>query len=48
MVETDHKPLLVLLKTKHFDELTPRIQCFRMCLMRFSYEITHTAEKKNL
>ena len=44
-VETDHKPLLVLLKTKRLDELTPRIQRFRMRLMRFSYEITHTAGK---
>ena len=27
-IETDHKLLLALLKTKHLDELTPRIQRF--------------------
>ena len=48
MTETDQKPLLALLKTKRLDELTPRIQRFRMHLMRFSYEITHTAQKKKL
>ena len=41
-VETDHKPLLALLKTKMLDELTPRIQRFRMRLMQFSY-IIYTA-----
>ena len=44
-VETDHKPLLVLLKTKRLDELTPRIPRFHMRFMRFSHEITHTAGK---
>ena len=46
MTETDHKLLLAVLKTKQLDELTLRIQCFCMHLMRFSYEITHTAGKK--
>ena len=44
-IETDHKPLLALLKTKQLDELTSRIQRFRMRLMCFSYEIVHTAGK---
>lgn len=44
-IETDHKPLLALLKTKHLDELTPRIQRFRMRLMRFSYNVVHVAGK---
>ena len=44
-IETDHKPLLALLKTKLLDELTPRIQRFRMRLMQFSYDIVHTAGK---
>ena len=44
-IETDHKPLLALLKTKHLDELTPRIQRFRMRMMRFSYQMKHTAGK---
>ena len=33
-IETDHRPLLALLKTKGLDELSPRIQRFRMRLMR--------------
>ena len=45
MIETDHKPLLALLKTKRLDELTPTIKRFRIRLMRFSYEIAHTAGK---
>ena len=45
-IETDHKPLLALLKTKHLDEMTPRIQHFRMTMMRFSYQIKHTVGKK--
>lgn len=47
IIETDHKPLLALLKTKQLDELTPRIQRFRMRMMRFSY-IVHTAGKNLL
>ena len=44
-VETDHKPLLALMKTKLLDELTPRIQRFRMRMMRFSYNIIHVPGK---
>ena len=44
-IETDEKSLLALLKTKHLDELTPRIQRFRIRMMRFSYQIEHTAGK---
>ena len=32
-IETDHKPLLALLKTKHLYKLTPRIQRFQMRMM---------------
>ncbi|KAK7096429.1 hypothetical protein V1264_005727 [Littorina saxatilis] len=46
-IETDHKPLLALLKTKNLDELTPRIQRFRMRLMRYLYKIVYT-QGKNL
>lgn len=45
LIETDHKPLLALMKTKHLDELTPRIQRFRMRMMRFSYNIVHVPGK---
>lgn len=44
-IETDHRPLLALLKTKGLDELPPRIQRFRMRLMRYSYQVMYTAGK---
>ena len=44
-IETDHKPLLSLLKKKNLDELTPRIQRFRMRLLRFSYDVEYTPGK---
>ena len=44
-IETDHKPPLALLQKKSLDELTPRIQRFRMRLMRFSYSVEYTCEK---
>ena len=44
-IETDHKPLLALMKTKQLDELTPRIQRFRMRMMRFTYQVVFTAGK---
>ena len=46
-IETDHKPLLALLKTKNLDELSPRIQRFRMKLMRYSYQLEYI-QGKNL
>ncbi|CAG7725840.1 unnamed protein product, partial [Allacma fusca] len=42
MVETDHKPLLAIMKTKNLDELSPRLLRFRMRMMRYSYDIFHT------
>ena len=45
LIETDHKPLLALMKTKPLDEMTPRIQRFRMRMMRFSYDVEHVAGK---
>ena len=41
-VETVHKPLVSLLSyKKNLDELSPRIQRFRMRLMRYMYTIAH-------
>ena len=40
-IETDHKPLVPLLGTKDVDELPPRVQRYRMRLMRFNYTISH-------
>ena len=44
-IETDHRPLLALLKTRNLDELSPRIQRFRMRLMRYSHKIEYTRGK---
>ena len=44
-IETDHKPLVSLLGQKTLDELPPRIQRFRMRLMRFRYSISHVPGK---
>jgi len=38
-LETDHKLLVPLLSSKSIDEMSIRMQRFRLCLMRFSYEI---------
>ena len=45
-VETDHKPLVSLVSSKRtLDELSPRIQRFRMRLMRYMYTIAHLPGK---
>ena len=44
-IETDHKPLVPILGSKHLDNLPPRVLCFRLRLMRFSDSITHVAGK---
>ena len=38
MGETDHKPLVPLLTTHTLDQIPPRIQRFRMRLMRFDLQ----------
>lgn len=44
-IHTNHKPLISLLSHKHLDELTIRIQRFRMRLMRYDYTISHVPGK---
>lgn len=44
-MKTDHKPLLSLLGGRELDALPPRIQRFRMRLMRYSYKISHVPGK---
>lgn len=44
-LETDHKPLLSLLGAQALDLLPPRIQRFRMRLMRYTYDIVHVPGK---
>ena len=46
--ETDHKQLLPMLTTHHLDQLPPRIQRFRMRLMRFSIESMVHVPGKNV
>ncbi|XP_021340087.1 uncharacterized protein K02A2.6-like [Mizuhopecten yessoensis] len=44
-IETDHKPVVSLLGVKAISELPPRIQRFRMRLMRYEYDIGHVPGK---
>ena len=45
LIETDHKPLIPLLGTKHLDALPPRILRFHLRLGRYDYNITHVPGK---
>eukprot|EP00794_Sanderia_malayensis_P006690 gene6690-7446_t len=45
-IETDHKPLVPLLGSKALYNMPPRIQRFRMRLMRYSYTIKHIPGKE--
>lgn len=44
-IETDHKPLVLILSSKFLDDLSPRLQRLRMKLLRFSFEVSHTPGK---
>eukprot|EP00118_Oscarella_pearsei_P023104 m.272463 g.272463 ORF g.272463 m.272463 type:complete len:1311 (+) comp40563_c0_seq3:40-3972(+) len=45
-IETDHKPLIPLLGNKDLSDLPPRIQRFKMRLMRYKYKIIHVPGKE--
>ena len=45
LIETDHKPLVPLLGTKHLDSLPPRVLRFRLRLSRFDYSFVHVPGK---
>ena len=45
-LETDHKPLVPILGSKHLDTLPPRLLRFRLRLDRFDYEIIHVPGKE--
>ena len=45
IILTDHKPLITLFGKKPLDELTPRIQRFRMRLLPFAFRMEHVAGK---
>ena len=44
-IQTDHKPLVPLLRTKQLDDLPPRILRFRLRLMRYQFSIYHVPGK---
>ena len=44
-IETDHKPLVSLLGSRHLDNLPPRVLRFRLRMMTFSYSIQHVPGK---
>ena len=44
-IETDHKPLVPLFTTKELDNIPPRLQRFKMRLMRYKYTISHVPGK---
>jgi len=45
--QTDHKPLVEILSTKDLlvDELSPRLQRFRMNILRYSYNVNYIPGK---
>eukprot|EP00731_Ephydatia_muelleri_P006180 Em0003g428a len=45
-IETDAKPLIPLLSTKHLDSLPPRILRFRLRMARYDYSIEHKPGKQ--
>ena len=45
VVQTDYKPLITLFGNKNLDELSSRIQRFRMRLMWFSYKVVYVPGK---
>eukprot|EP00745_Piridium_sociabile_P024954 TRINITY_DN39521_c0_g1_i4.p2 TRINITY_DN39521_c0_g1~~TRINITY_DN39521_c0_g1_i4.p2 ORF type:complete len:172 (-),score=43.26 TRINITY_DN39521_c0_g1_i4:713-1228(-) len=44
-IETDHKPLVPLLNTTELHKMPPRIQRFRLRLMRYQASVIHVAGK---
>ena len=44
-IESDHKPLIPLLNSKHLDSLPPRILRFRLRMARFDYTVQHVHGK---
>ncbi|GFS10775.1 Pol polyprotein [Elysia marginata] len=47
-IETDHKPLVPLLTTKELHKMPPRIQRFRLGLMRFKPNVIHVSGKQQI
>ncbi|UYV78565.1 K02A2.6-like, partial [Cordylochernes scorpioides] len=47
-IETDHKPLIAIFTAKSLEDMTPRLQRLKMRMMRYSYQISHIAGKKQI
>ncbi|UYV62314.1 K02A2.6-like [Cordylochernes scorpioides] len=47
-IETDHKPLIAIFTSKSLEDMTPRLQGLKMRMMRYSYQISHIAGKKQI
>ena len=45
IVETDHKPLIPLFGMKNLDELSPRIQRFKMRFIKYPFSISHIPKR---
>ncbi|UYV82864.1 K02A2.6-like, partial [Cordylochernes scorpioides] len=45
LIETDHKLLVPIFTTKDLNDLTPRLQRYRMRMLQFSFHIFHTPGK---
>lgn len=45
MIDTDHKPLVPILSSKHLNDLPPRVLRFRLRMAKFDYSITHMPGK---
>lgn len=46
LIETDHKPLIPIFTDKHVDDLSPRLQRFRIRMMRYCYTMYYTPGKQ--
>ena len=44
-IETDHKPLVPILSSKHLNDLPPRVLRFRLRMAKFDYRISHVPGK---
>ncbi|UYV79978.1 K02A2.6-like [Cordylochernes scorpioides] len=47
-IETDHKLLIAIFTSKPLEDITPRLQRLKMRMMRYSYQISHIAGKKQI
>ena len=47
-IQTDHKPLVSLLATKELHKLPPKIQRFRLRLMRYNPDVVHVPGKQQV